>query len=81
MVSRPEAYPWSSYSSNAMGMPDGLLMRHELYMSLGDSPRSRQDRWREFCGQDVTERHLEEIRKAVHFGRPLAKAELQPVTA
>jgi putative transposase len=33
MVSRPEAYPWSSFSSNAMGMPDGLLMPHELYLS------------------------------------------------
>ena len=71
IVSTPEAYPWSSYPSNARGMPDRLIVPHALYELLGDSPSARQQSWREICGQELPEGQLEEIRHAVHYGRPI----------
>jgi putative transposase len=71
LASRPDAYPWSSYLSSALGMPDRLIVPHSLYASLGDSPAARQRTWREICGQALSERQLAEIRHAVHYGGAL----------
>jgi putative transposase len=71
LVSTPEAYAWSSYPSNALGMPDRLIVPHASYELLGDCPASRQRTWREICGQALSEGQLEEIRHAVHYGHAL----------
>ncbi len=79
LVSTPEAYPWSSYASNALGMPDRGLVPHALYASLGDSPATRQQTWREICRQELPEGQLEELRHAVHYGHPIGNVSATPV--
>jgi putative transposase len=81
LVSTPEAYAWSSYASNALGMPDQLIVPHTLYELLGDSPPARQQTWREICGQAFAEGQLEEIRHAVHYGHPLGNVRALLVAA
>ena len=34
MVASPEAYPWSSFRCNGLGVTDELVVPHEIYLSL-----------------------------------------------
>ena len=68
LVSRADAYRWSSHSANAFGMPDKLIVPHPLYTSLGQSPQLRQQAWRELCQEVLTEDQLVEIRSVSHRG-------------
>jgi putative transposase len=68
LVSRPEDYRWSSYGANALGIRDGLVVPHPLYLSLGESPTVRQRKWLEICGEAISDEQLAEIRQVVHLG-------------
>ena len=46
MVRTPEAYFWSSYRSNALGVRNELLTAHSLYNSLGRTAEERQASYR-----------------------------------
>ena len=41
LVRRPDAYRWSSYASNALGVEDPMITPHPFYFTLG---RTREER-------------------------------------
>ena len=71
LVVDPGDYRWSSYRSNALGAHDRLITPHSLYRSLGESPISRQESWRELCGEAISTEDLFEIREAARSGAAL----------
>jgi putative transposase len=71
LVVDPGDYRWSSYRSNALGAHDRLISPHSLYRSLGESPVSRQQSWREICGEAISQEDLFDIREATRSGRVL----------
>jgi putative transposase len=68
LVADPGDYRWSSYRSNALGTHDRLITPHSLYRSLGQSAVSRQQSWRELCGEAISTEDLVDIREATRFG-------------
>jgi putative transposase len=68
LVSAVDAYNWSSYGANGLGAPDGLVVPHPLYLSLGESPESRQRSWRQICGEALTKEQLTDIRDDLRRG-------------
>jgi putative transposase len=77
LVSQPDAYQWSSYSANALGTPDRLIVPHPLYISLGESPAVRQRNWRALCEEALSPEQLAEIRDVAHRGGTLGRAALK----
>jgi putative transposase len=75
----PEAYRWSSYSANALGTPNAILVPHPLYLSLGESPAVRQQNWRAICGEVLSADQLAEIRDVAHHGGVLGRVALHSV--
>ena len=68
LVSMLDDYSWSSYGANGRGIPDELVVPHPLYLSLGQCAQSRQQSWRQMCGEGLTESQLTDIRGAIHRG-------------
>ena len=46
LVAQPQAYRWSSFHANALGMDDPLITPHAHYCALGRSPAMRQAAYR-----------------------------------
>jgi putative transposase len=70
MVIDPSHYPWSSFSTNALGLHSPLLVSHQTYNALGSDDRSRRTAYRAlFDRHDGHE--LERIRSALRTGLPL----------
>ena len=74
LVSDPADYRWSSYRSNALGVHDGLIAPHSLYVSLGESAGCRQQSWRDLCREAVPPEELFEIREAARCRGVLGQA-------
>jgi putative transposase len=68
VVSDPEKHRWSSYLHHAFGASDEILTEHSLYLNLGATPEARQQAWREFCGNQVSQSELDAIRQAMKRG-------------
>ena len=66
MVKHPRAYPWSSYSYNALGRPDPLITPHQLYTQLGGSDEERQAAYRSLFRSRLSKETLSEIRSATN---------------
>jgi putative transposase len=47
MVTQVDDYPWSSYTANAMGIPNSIISPHPLYSSLAPNKRERFEVYRE----------------------------------
>jgi putative transposase len=62
MVATPADYPWSSHRANADGRQHEFLRPHPSYTSVGAAA------YKTMCEEDVSERMLEEIRKATRLG-------------
>src|SRR5262249_3846235 len=67
MVAHPEAYPWSSFLCNGLGVDDPLVRPHTNYLSLGATSEERLAAYRslvmEVCNEDEvdqTRRHLQQ---------------------
>src|SRR5258706_9857487 len=58
IVSRPQDYSWSSYRVHALGEPTSWLALHPTYLSLGASPRARQEAYTAICSTALTESEL-----------------------
>jgi putative transposase len=71
MLTTAADYPWSSYRCNALGFDDPLITPHPLYTELGRSVDERVARWREMCGEPLTERQLAHIRASVQRNKAL----------
>jgi putative transposase len=52
IVTKPEAYRWSSHRFHARGEPSSWLEFHALYLILGSSPEARQTAYRALFTSD-----------------------------
>lgn len=64
LVAGPAEYAWSSYRSNALGMPSRLLVPHERFHALGADAESRRRAYRSLVAEGLTEDALAMIRQA-----------------
>jgi putative transposase len=78
LANHPDEYPWSSYAANALGMNDSIVTPHERYVTLADSPRTRQAAYRALFRRPLDLPILAEIRDATHFGWALGVKEIGP---
>lgn len=53
LVTRPQAYRWSSFRANALGAEDPLITPHAHYCALGRSPEMQQAAYRAMFRQSV----------------------------
>jgi len=69
MVSRSDAYRWSSARAHVTGRDDEVLTPHPLYMKLGATPIARQQAWRAICDEVVPDSELVAMREATRRGQ------------
>src|SRR5688572_15642597 len=68
MVRRPGDYAWSSYRTSAELRPSGLVVPHDEYLGLGDTPEQRAAAYRESFRFELDPADLREIRLAANGG-------------
>ena len=71
MQAQPREYPWSSYRHYAEGHINPLLVEHEPYTRLGQTPKERQEAYRELFRHELDEAALAEIRSTANRGWPI----------
>lgn len=71
MVEHPAQYRWSSYTANAQGIDNAIILPHELYLSLGKSPEARQAAYQGLFTTAIHANELDLIRASLHSGTPL----------
>ena len=64
MVASPSEFPWSSFSANACGAADDLVVPHAIYRRLGWSPETRQATYRQLFRAAIPEAEMCSIRDA-----------------
>ena len=69
MVRHPAEYRWSSFRSNAFGVPSPLLKPLTAYVDLGSDEEERRLAYRGFLDEPESEEFGEEIRAATRAGR------------
>ena len=74
LVSRPDDYVWSSYSCNALGKADSLLVPHPAYLGISRDPLRRQHAYRGMFDVELEPTVIDEIRSAARNGRPTGTA-------
>ncbi len=81
MVTRPEAYRWSSYRANALGEETPLLTPHPMYAALGVSEDDRSAAYRALYSVQLNPEMLTAVRMAVNqetmVGENRFKAEIE----
>jgi len=84
MVVHPADYPWSSYSCNALGAENALIIAHSEYISLSNTNKNRQSIYRGLFEQHIDSRTIEEIRAATNkawvLGSEYFKAQIEQKT-
>jgi putative transposase len=68
MVRHPAQYPWSSFSSNALGVRNELITPHPVYLAMGKEQAARAQRYLALFEERISPECLEEIRNAVNGG-------------
>jgi putative transposase len=66
LVPTPDAYDWSSYPANALGIEDELTSPHPLYLALGDTAARRQSAYRDGCRAPLDEALIGRVRAATN---------------
>lgn len=66
MVARPGDYQWSSYSFNAQGAENPLVIPHLLYRRLGSDALTRQAAYRLLFRAAVSQTDVEAIRESTN---------------
>ena len=68
MVGYAGDYLWSSYRHNALGMPDALITRHDIYQALGPDDALRQQRYMALFEHCIDPTVIDGIREATNKG-------------
>ena len=68
MVETPEEYRWSSFRSNAEGLPDALVRRHAVYLALGRWGATRRAAYRALFETPLDAPVFDAIRCATNKG-------------
>lgn len=76
MVEHPAEYPWSSYRSNADGVPSSLLTPHPTYLELGNES-TRHQRYRSMFEMQDLEQRDELIRQTTRAGLALGNQDFR----
>ncbi|MEZ9820166.1 transposase [Shewanella sp. 10N.286.45.A1] len=71
MVRHPSEYAWSSYQANAMGKNIACLTPPPIYQALGDTPETRQYRYRELFNTALPTEEIHSIRNCTNHNYPL----------
>ena len=71
LVALPEGYKWSSYHANALGVEVNGLTAHDAFLALGNSPKTRQQAYRELFKQPLMSSQLSELRECLNHVYPL----------
>ena len=66
MATHPRDYRWSSYSVNAEGKPDSLIVPHHEYQGLGSNDAERQKAYADLFYTHLDQGKITEIRKATN---------------
>ncbi len=77
MVETPHAYRWSSYSANALGVPDPVITPHSEYLRLGRDAQERQKTYRDLFGEHLASAVLRDIRLSANQGLVLGNKRFQ----
>ncbi len=84
IVASPDAYPWSSYRCNALGVPNDLIAHRTEYLELGDTPEARREAYLQLFCDALSEHQLEEIRMHLNkdcvLGSPRFQQEVEIAT-
>jgi len=71
LVSAPEQYRWSSYRTNALGIPSSLITPHSEWLELGTRDELRRRAYRALFEHSLDKQELKAIRQALQSGRPV----------
>ena len=71
MVTDPVDYDWSSYHHNAMGVANGLLTPHDIYLKLGTTMQTRTTRYRHLLTDVLDSESVNNIRHGIRKGLPV----------
>jgi putative transposase len=71
MVGSPVDYPWSSFRTNAMGVPSHFLIPHSEYLRLGATTSERQAAYLGILGAGLSTSELSAIRAAINANAAL----------
>lgn len=66
LCDRPSDYAWSSYRSNAEGMPDDAITQHEQFTALGVTAASRRRAYESLFKSDERYSRIDDIRRATN---------------
>ncbi|HET7730984.1 MAG TPA: transposase [Usitatibacter sp.] len=75
MVSCPSRYPWSSYGSNALGLPSLLLVPHDEYLALASTDEGRRSAYAAMFKAEFPRALAERIELAQKGSLPLGSDE------
>ena len=68
MVKDPGEYRWSSYGAHSFGDLPKLWTPHYVYLSLGETPKERQQKYRELISESLGADDITKIRHCVNKG-------------
>lgn len=68
MVARPEDYPWSSYAHHIGITHDPLIVDHNLYWALGNTPFDREAAYKDLVDQALSVAEVDEVTAATLKG-------------
>jgi putative transposase len=71
LVNTPEAYPWSSFSVNALADRDPLITPHPGFLALGEDESGRRSAYLDLFRVDVEPGELDAIRSSANSGYAL----------
>jgi putative transposase len=74
MVSEPGQYRWSSYRTNALGLPNDLVVPHSEWLELGPNDQVRRKAYRELFNEFMGQDEARVIRMALRKGLPVGRA-------
>lgn len=82
LCAQAEQWPWSSAAHHLGLGRSALIVEHEMYWSLGNTPFEREHSYREFLAQGVPMAEQGQFTEAVLRGRPVgSEAFLKPLAA
>lgn len=79
MVTEPALYKWSSHHCNGYGVETKLCTPHQQYLSLGFSPRERQENYRSLFLDNLNEAIIDEIRMSINSGKMLGSERFKEI--
>jgi putative transposase len=71
LVRNPGRYRWTSYRANGLGLIDGLVTRHPVYLQLGSTDADRQSAYRSLFCTAIDGDVIHEVRHAIKHDQPL----------